>query len=372
MSLSIRIFRRPIIILFIIVLAIVSGCAGQRTAPAPVLRGGMRIAVLPFYNLSGGQAPLKEIRRQFLESMEKSGMELVPEKRIEELLARHRIRYTGGIDSQVAEALEKELSAEAVLITTVELCDEGSPPKFALLARLVATGKNMRILWMDSMGLSGDEYPSLLGLGIIENPRHLRQSVIHSLTDSLTRYLGGDGTAKAAAGPVPRRFAPKTYYQRALPEGKQYRIAILPFHNETERKYGGEILMLHLAQQLFRRKSVEVIEPGVVRHQLLNLRMIMSAGVSLADVDLIADFLEADLILAGRCLQYEDYPGASGVPKVMFSTLMIERQSRTMVWSSASYNEGDNGVFFFDRGKVYTASVLASRMAQSVAELMAR
>lgn len=360
---------RTAALLLALVLVVVSGCAGQLKISPPVASGGMRIAVLPFHNLSGGPAQLQEIRQQLLRSMEKFGMQTIPEAKIEEFLARRRIRYTGGIDSQTAEIMGKELAAEAALITTVELNDGNSPPKFALIARLVATGKDMRILWMDSVGRSGDDAPGLLKIGIIEDPRILREKVVQELTNSLASYFGR--AVKADPGPLQGKFAPKVGYQRTLAAGKKYRLAVLPFHNETERKNAGEILMLHLIQQLQQKREMEVIEPGVVRQQLLALRMVMSEGVSLADVDNISDLLEADLILAGRCLQYEDYRGAAGAPQVMFSALMIERQSRKMVWSSASYNGGNDNVLFFNFGKIYTASALASGMTRAVAARMA-
>ena len=41
-------------------------------------------------------------------------------------------------------------------------------------------------------------------------------------------------------------------------------------------------------------------------------------------------------------------------------------KTRQIVWSSSSYNEGDDGVFFFDLGKVNTAHGMASGMVRSV------
>ena len=41
-----------------------------------------------------------------------------------------------------------------------------------------------------------------------------------------------------------------------------------------------------------------------------------------------------------------------------------------MVWSSHSYNEGDEGVFFFDLGRVNTASAMVSQMAQLIGRMI--
>ena len=96
----------------------------------------------------------------------------------------------------------------------------------------------------------------------------------------------------------------------------------------------------------------------------------MDEGVSLAQTDVIFSSLKVDLILTGKVLDYQDYQGSSGKPKVDFSTLLVERKSREVVWASKSYNEGDDGVFFFDWGKVNTAHTMASEMARVVLEKM--
>jgi hypothetical protein len=90
----------------------------------------------------------------------------------------------------------------------------------------------------------------------------------------------------------------------------------------------------------------------------------MEDGVSLANADAIFSTLNLDLILSGKVIDYQDYQGVWGKPKVDFFTLSIERKSREIVWYSSSYNEGDDGVFFFDRGRVNTAYVMASQMTQ--------
>ncbi len=109
---------------------------------------------------------------------------------------------------------------------------------------------------------------------------------------------------------------------------------------------------------------------GVVRQAFLEMRIILDQGVSLVNAESIAGLLNADLILAGDVTDYEDYQGVWGKPKVSFSAQLIERKSREVVWSSNSYNEGDDGVFFFDVGRVNTASVMVSQMARWIGRMI--
>jgi hypothetical protein len=45
---------------------------------------------------------------------------------------------------------------------------------------------------------------------------------------------------------------------------------------------------------------------------------------------------------------------------------MMERYSKGIVWTSKSYNKGDEGVWFYDWRRVYTANRLVSGMAKAV------
>lgn len=127
-------------------------------------------------------------------------------------------------------------------------------------------------------------------------------------------------------------------------------------------------MVLHLAKALKEFDNFNVIELGTIRQIFLELRIIMDQGISLAQADPIFAMLNADLILSGNVADYDDYQGGLGKPKVAFSTQIIEKNGREVVWSSDGYNEGDDGVFFFDLGKVNTAHVMASQMARWIGE----
>lgn len=129
-------------------------------------------------------------------------------------------------------------------------------------------------------------------------------------------------------------------------------------------------MALHFVRQIGAYGNFNVIEPGVVRQALLGLRVIMDDGLSLANADITFSRLNADLILTGKIIDYQDYQGSYGKPKVDFSALLIERKSREVVWSSKSYNEGDDGVYFFDRGRVNTAHAMASEMVSHVVDMI--
>jgi TolB-like protein len=138
-------------------------------------------------------------------------------------------------------------------------------------------------------------------------------------------------------------------------------VAVVPFFNLSERRNAGEILALHFIRHLSAFRQFRVVDAGVARQPLLDARIIMDGGLSISDAETVAALIEADFVLAGRVLRYEDYDGPAGRIGVDFSTVLIERKSRKVVWSSDSYNDGSTK----------TAHAMATQMVRLTTELIA-
>jgi hypothetical protein len=253
------------------------------------------------------------------------------------------------------------MGVSAVMITSLELYNENYPPRIALTARLVSTGDDPRIIRMESTAMAGDDHPGLLGIGLIKDPLVLREKALERLVDSLT---GGKAGRSAAVALRPDAL----YRAQALDPTRTYSVAVLPFFNKSSRKYAGEILALHFIRELTRHPMFNVIEPGLVREELLRYRVIMEEGVSLADADIVFGMLKVDLLLSGNINDYEDHQGSFGAPKVDFSALLLDRASRKAVWSVEAHYTGDDRVYFFDIGKVNTANGLAAGIVRGAIE----
>lgn len=339
--------------------------------PVAVSQGKITsIALFPIENLTGSLAPVAEVRQSLLEALRAQGLRVLPDDELDAFMARHRIRYAAGIEVATSKALKDETATEAVLIASLELYNETVPPKVAMIARLIATGEDPRILWADDVGMAGDDSPGILELGLVNDQQELLVNALNRLMDSLTTFLQ-TGSSK---GNIRRegKFRPKmTYRGLELKPDREYTVAILPFYNPSERKNAGEILALLFIRHLLGFDRFRVLETGVVREQLLQARIIMDEGISLADAELVADLVDADLILSGRVIYYQDYPGPEGRARAEFSTILIEKRSRRVVWSSDSFNEGMDGVRFFGRGRTRTAHAMATQMVRLTSEMIA-
>lgn len=323
----------------------------------------LRIAVLPVTNYSGSPAPLKEIQQSFIDILGNAGVAVVDEAALDAVITQHRMRYLGGIDENTARAFRNDTGCGAVLITCLELYHNGIPPRIAMTVRLVSTEGTPSILWIKGVGLCGDQAPGLLDLSLITDPQTLLEKALLEISNSLMEHLVEKKRRSMARDPK-GKFDPKISYTSPVFDPEiDYRVAVAPFYNLSERRFAGEIMELHFIRCLMARENFQVVEPGLTRETFLELRIIMDDGLSLANSDVILSRLDTDLVLAGKILDYQD--GETGIPKIDFSALLLERKSREVIWLCDSHNQGDDGVFFFDQGKEYTAHSMASAMVQA-------
>jgi hypothetical protein len=254
------------------------------------------IAVLPFENLSGESAPLRHYREALITHMEGQGVRLLDEQDLTRFVRKHRVRYTGGIDRSIAKAIREETGSDAVLLSSLELFDPRNPPQMALFSRLVSTGEAPAILWMDGVGLAGDDSPGILDLGLIRDHERLLDKALLHLSRSLGQYLAGTQDGMNRGGGV-KKFKPKLSYRSPVFDpSARYHMAVVPFFNESSRRHGETVMALHVVNWLVKTAHFSVAEPGVVRDTLLRLRIIMDDGLSLAQADLLFDRLDVDMI----------------------------------------------------------------------------
>lgn len=345
-------------------------CAGARPVAPPAPVPDRPVVLFPPLNLSGATVPIRELQEGMESALAERGVRFADASQTDAFLARHRVRYTGGLDADTARLAGEELDAAGVLVTTIELYGASVPPRVAIAMRLVSADQTARIRWIDEVARSGDDNPGLLELGVVRDVRVLQADVLSRLAGSLAAFLRGAGPA-ARACPGGGRFGPKELFRSPrLDAGRVYSVAVLPFVNETERRNAGELLALQFARQLEASGRFHAVEPGVLREDLLRFRMVMEGGVSLDGARVILDLVRADLVVAGYVREYEG--GDRSPPRLQFTAMLLEKKNDEVVWEATSYSQGDDGVFFFDIGLVDTAPALSCRMVRSAVDEMLR
>jgi uncharacterized protein related to proFAR isomerase len=339
--------------------------ANDSTGSAP----GSRLALFPLENLTGAPAPVRATQDALERLLAARGVELVAGDVVAEFLGKRRVRYTGGLDGVTAAAAREDLGVGGVVVGTLESygMNQGAPV-FAATLRLISTESEPRILWMDGMAMAGDDAPGPFALGVVFSVPELEAIALKRLADSLAAFLDGTGP-RVPTCTSSSRFKPRVRFRPARPDGRdRISVAVLPFVNETRHRSAGEAVASEFVRGLAARAWITTLEPGVVRDALLRHRVVMEGGVSLESARIALGSMDVDVVVSGYVRSFQGYP----VPQVDFTVIAIDTRANRVIWQSSSFNRGDDGVFFFDAGKVGTAHGLNCRMVESTVEEMVR
>jgi TolB-like protein len=346
------------------VLACLSACRHAPAAQATPMR--RVIAVFPVQNASGGRAPIKPLTQLLDAALTTRGLETVPRRELEAVLAKHRLRYTGGVDAPMAKVLREELAVDAVVVPTLELYSDQQPPKVSIAVRVVSTDERPVVLWADAVARSGDDSPGLFKTGLVTVAAQLEEAVVGDVARRVQRWAS-TGKTTESCGEAGWRFGPRRVFRApVLDDIGRRTVAVLPFTNATSRRSAEDVVLNQFVAQLARSGSFEVLDPGFIREQLLRNRVVLTGGVSIDQAMALLDTLEADLVVSGYVQLYDARAGADGAPRIEFSAFVLDRRTGELVWSSGSHGEGTDGVVFFNAGRVETASALSCRMIQGV------
>lgn len=354
----------------LLALVVLEACVAG--APTPTSAGplpGRRVMVLvlPPDNLSGSPAPLAAIDAGTTEALVGRGLQVVAPDARAGFLARHRIRYTGGISRVHAEAAQIELGAELILITSVLHFEGSATPRFSVMTRAVTANGEAKIVWMDGIARTAEDHQTWLGLGVVREVEALSSAVLGQLAQGLVDQLAGRGPVGSVCASE-RRFRPVTsYVSPQIEETHRYSVAVLPFVSHASRRGAGESVSLELMRALRVTADLDVVEPGLLRDMLLSTRVTFEQGVSLDAARLSLSELGADLALAGQVFDYQE-SGDTGAPRVSFSAHLLERERARILWGVSSFGRGDDGVWAFDLGRVQSASSLACRLVSTAVQ----
>jgi TolB-like protein len=349
--------------------------ASAASAPASAGGGpktiGPPLALFPIQNLTGGAAPTRELTAELRERLVKHGLLLVPDEAVRRPLAARRIRYTGGLDREGAAALRDEAGVAGVIIPSLETLGTSAPFRVALTVRLLSTEPEPAIRWLHTFPRSGVDAPGPFSMNVYPAVEPLRDSVFDEVAAALAAALG-EGRPRPSCPEIGPRKPDRTYRSPLVADPSRKTLAVLPFLNDARRRDAGEVVAEELLTALVASGAIHVVEPGVVRSEMLAYRFGANGGISLDDARSILDLLHADLILSGTVRRFEEAGGPGGVPRVEFSTWVLDRETGRLVWSSTASGAGDDGVWLFGAGRVMTASGLACGLAKGIAAQLLR
>ena len=345
-------------------------------APAGTPLAELRLAILPFDNLSGGPAPIDALRNELSAMLAERGVTLLDPEVLRGELAERRVRWVGGVDAGTARALWDRHRVNAVLVTHLDLVGGvDGPPRVGLSARLVGTGPDgARVLWATGFDMAGEERPGLLDLGLVHDPVVLTARALGRLSDELVAYLSTGEQPSVKRG-TQRRFRPRAFHAtpEVAPLGTEpLRVAVLPFSNDSTRRQAGEIVGYRTLSALVAIPGLTLVEPGEVRRVLLETRLIQEGGLTYAQAELLRGLLDVDLVVTGTVFDFSDPGTLDAAPVVGFTATGIDARRRQVAWVSFSYATGRDRVYFFNAGDIRTADRVADELIRGVLDAVRR
>lgn len=336
--------------------------------PAPVDPGPL--AVLPFDNLAARDLDEVPLRDQLEQALIARRVTIVRRERLEEALARHRIRWTGGLADADGKALKTEVGARRALVTSVFAASEADLPRIVLHVRVVSLEQEpVAPVWATTLSAAGEDHYGLFTAAVVRDAGELRTRAIEHLADEIARHAGDTPVYPQKIRPprAQRRFDPASLF--IADDAPSFnalirRVAVLPFLNHTDRDGAGEIAALVVTQQLL-QAGIQVVEPGRTRQVILDTRLVPETGISLAQADVLRAILEVDMVITGGVSTYVE--GTPTVPpRFEFSLYGIDTRARKVAWLARTFSEGKKGVVFFDVGQVRTTPALAEELVRAI------
>lgn len=349
--------------------AALAGCRhaaapGGSVVPDP--KASRVLALFPVQNASGGSAPVRALTEALEAALVAKGVRVVPRRELDEVLARHRLRYTGGVDRATAQALRSDLQVEGVIVPTLEEHSTRGAPRVAIAVRVTDVADRPVVLWADAVARAGEDAPGLLRLGVVESMPELERTVVDAVASAVARFVAGRTAPDACSA---GRFEPRRWFRApVLDDVGRRAIAVLPFRNESGRRGAGEVLVGQFIARLSRSGAFEVLDPGAVREQMLAHRIVLEGGVSIDRAMALLDVLEAELVVSGDVHELHAGSGPRDPATAEFTAYVLDRDTAEQVWSSTSKATGEDGVFFFGAGRVETTSALSCRMVSGVVD----
>lgn len=344
----------------------VLGTAFLARAQAP-----MKLALLPFENVSGNIESLGIVMPVIEKAVREKGYQIVGREELERFLARRRIRNTGMLSRRHLTALRQEFGVRLAMVGSVDLfSDSGENPQWGLSSRILST-EDGGILWAKSAGLTGADFTTVLGLGTIRSGERLGQEVVKRLLRGLPPAGSRFTVPEAGRSPGFRLFGFKAGYRSPLLDSKPpKRVAVLPFENASERRGAGRILTDIFTTALFQHGRFQVLEPGEVSEALIALR---AAPYGAIDFDTLAGLRKrtgVDGVILGTVYTYNEglKRGATTSPEVALDARMLHTEGGRILWHASHSGSGEDYQVVLDFGTIRSMIPLALKVVREMLE----
>lgn len=294
-----------------------------------------KIALLPFENFSGDKSALDHIMPSIRSRLESKGFSVADDARVDAFLLKERIRSTGHIAREAAQKMGQEMDVVCIMVGSVNSFAGGSNPVVGLSARVVRTSDGS-IVWANHASFTGEDFTKVLELGTIREIEKLAEKTVDALLNPLSVV------------------APEKEKESA------YRIAVMPFDNDSGRDYAGMIATYLFISQLFKNRKFDPAEFGEVRRLMVDMRIRGKGELDRRNSHSITETAGVDGVVVGAVESYREERG-NMPPEASICARLIDARKNRIVWSDCREWRGDDGIVVLDWGRLRSADAVASK-----------
>ena len=305
----------------------------------------IKIAILPFENLTDNSDALTYVIPALKSQLEGKGVEIVDEDILNKFLLKERVRSTGYISKELAQKIGKELNVKAIFVGSINSFRPGENPRVGLSARLINSSDGS-IIWANHASATGDDFTTILGLGTVKT------------IDKLTLLI------------VDRLFASFSISPPLKEKELTHRIAVMPFQNSTKHKDAGIIATYMFLVGLFQDKRFEPVEYGETRRLIVDLRIKQKGEIDYKVLEGLLKSLDVDGILVGTVELYSDGLDTSTPPEVAINARLIDVRKNKILWYDGYQLNGDEKIIVFDWGRIRSVDNVAYEVVKKLIEKM--
>ncbi|GBE36625.1 peptidoglycan-associated lipoprotein precursor [bacterium BMS3Bbin07] len=233
------------------------------------------------------------------------------------------------------------MNVKAVLLGSVNLFLRGENPGIGFSARLVDSSNGL-ILWADYASATGDDFTKILGLGRIKTLDKLLPRVTDRLLASFTTMPSRKETEHT------------------------YRIAVMPFRNNSGVRDAGMIATYMFLVELFKNPVFEPVEFGEVRRAVVDLSVRERGELDYRYVKALSKSLWVDGFLVGTVELYSDGLNTASPPEVSIAARIVDARKSRLLWCDSSQLRGDDNIIVLDWGRIRSVDKVAFRVVSKL------
>lgn len=164
--------------------------------------------------------------------------------------------------------------------------------------------------------------------------------------------------------PMHREAAP-------LPIGSGCRIAVLPFLNDSEFPQGGVLVQKVFASQLLSSGGYQLAPEGDIVKAYQQLRLLPGDSPTLEQMQIIADRVNAPLLLTGIVLEMSEGHSEHKTvnPQLIMEVELRDPDSGEILWTTFHRRKGTDYKKTMHFGTLHTMTGLSRQMAEEIINL---